>query len=65
MKELAKIAADTIAEHYENRDYSRAIREIMALADKANQFIDAQAPWVLIKDEDTQEQAHQVPAAQI
>ena len=53
-------ASDTIAEHYENREYSRAIREIMTLADKANQFIDAQAPWVLIKNEDTQEQAHQV-----
>ena len=53
-------ASDTIADHYENREYSRAIREIMTLADKANQFIDAQAPWVLIKNEDTQEQAHQV-----
>jgi methionyl-tRNA synthetase len=53
-------ASDIIAEHYENREYSRAIREIMTLADKANQFIDAQAPWVLIKSEETQEQAHQV-----
>lgn len=32
----------------------------MALADKANQFIDTNAPWVLIKNENTQEQAHQV-----
>ncbi|MBE0363306.1 methionyl-tRNA synthetase [Pseudoalteromonas ulvae UL12] len=53
-------AAESIANHFEGRDYSRAIREIMALADKANQFIDAQAPWVLIKDETKQEQAHQV-----
>ncbi|MBB1291995.1 methionine--tRNA ligase [Pseudoalteromonas sp. SR41-4] len=53
-------ATDTVAQHYENRDYSRAIREIMALADKANQFIDTAAPWVLIKDEAKQEQAHQV-----
>ncbi|AOT08569.1 methionine--tRNA ligase [Pseudoalteromonas luteoviolacea] len=53
-------AADIIATHYENREYSRAIREIMTLADKANQFIDAEAPWVLIKDEATQERAHQV-----
>ncbi|MFT6787021.1 MAG: methionyl-tRNA synthetase [Pseudoalteromonas rhizosphaerae] len=53
-------ATDTVAQHYENRDYSRAIREIMALADKANQFIDTAAPWVLIKDETKQEQAHQV-----
>ena len=53
-------ATDTVAQHYENRDYSRAIREIMALADKANQFIDTAAPWVLIKDQAKQEQAHQV-----
>lgn len=53
-------ATDTVAQHYENRDYSRAIREIMALADKANQFIDTAAPWVLIKDEAKQEEAHQV-----
>ncbi|NMM39419.1 methionine--tRNA ligase [Pseudoalteromonas arctica] len=53
-------ATDTVAQHYENRDYSRAIREIMVLADKANQFIDTAAPWVLIKDETKQEQAHQV-----
>ncbi|MBQ4812845.1 methionine--tRNA ligase [Pseudoalteromonas luteoviolacea] len=59
---LAEFSAvsETIATHYENREYSRAIREIMTLADKANQFIDAEAPWVLIKDEATQERAHQV-----
>ncbi|KZN32383.1 methionyl-tRNA synthetase [Pseudoalteromonas luteoviolacea CPMOR-2] len=59
---LAEFTAvsETIATHYENREYSRAIREIMTLADKANQFIDAEAPWVLIKDEATQERAHQV-----
>ncbi|MCF6440816.1 methionine--tRNA ligase [Pseudoalteromonas luteoviolacea] len=59
---LAEFSAvsDTIASHFENREYSRAIREIMTLADKANQFIDAEAPWVLIKDEATHERAHQV-----
>lgn len=53
-------AAPSITTHYENRDYSRAIREIMALADKANQFIDGAAPWVLIKDETKQQEAHEV-----
>ena len=53
-------ASASIANHYENRDYSRAIREIMALADKANQFIDAKAPWVLIKDETKQQETHDV-----
>ena len=53
-------AAPSITAHYENREYSRAIREIMALADKANQFIDGAAPWVLIKDETKQQEAHEV-----
>jgi methionyl-tRNA synthetase len=57
--EFASVA-EQIAEYFENREYSRAIRDIMALADKANQYIDAAAPWVLVKNEETQEQAHQV-----
>ncbi len=44
-------AATSIAAAYEKRRYNQAIREIMALADKANQYIDEQKPWVLIKDE--------------
>lgn len=43
--------AEQIASSYENRQYSRAMRDIMALADKANQYIDENKPWVLIKDE--------------
>ncbi len=44
-------AAASIADQYEKRRYSQAIREIMALADKANQYVDEQKPWVLAKDE--------------
>lgn len=44
-------ASDSIAEQFEKRRYSQAIREIMALADKANQYVDEQKPWVLAKDE--------------
>lgn len=44
-------ASDSIALAYENREYSRAMREIMAIADKANQYIDAAEPWVLAKQE--------------
>ena len=40
---------------YEQREYSKAIREIMRLADKANQYIDKMQPWVLIKDKDNNE----------
>ena len=42
---------DQIADDFEQRKYSKAIREIMALADRANQYIDSAKPWVLIKDE--------------
>jgi len=42
-------AATGIAKSYEQRDFSRAIREIMALADRANAWIAEQAPWALNK----------------
>ena len=44
-------ALDSVADDYENRRYSKAMRDVMALADKANQYIDSAKPWVLIKDE--------------
>ncbi|MGB2115283.1 MAG: methionine--tRNA ligase [Porticoccaceae bacterium] len=43
-------AGTIIAEHYENREYSKAIREIMAQADAANEYIAAKEPWKLNKD---------------
>jgi methionyl-tRNA synthetase len=43
-------AGDAIAEHYEAREYGKAMREVMALADRANQYIDERKPWVLAKD---------------
>lgn len=44
-------AAATIADYYENREFGKAMRDVMALADKANQYIDEQQPWVTIKDD--------------
>ncbi|WP_160062251.1 methionine--tRNA ligase [Psychromonas sp. L1A2] len=44
-------AGDSIAEQFEKREFSRAIREIMALADIANKYIDDKAPWALAKVE--------------
>ncbi|UNU29699.1 methionine--tRNA ligase [Aeromonas hydrophila] len=44
-------ARSAIAEAYESREFSRAIREIMALADKANRYVDDKAPWVIAKQE--------------
>lgn len=46
-------AGDLIAEHFESREYGKAVREIMRLADIANTYIAEQAPWVLAKDEAT------------
>ena len=44
-------ASEPIARHYENREFSKAMRMIMTLADKANRYIDEHKPWVMIKDE--------------
>ena len=46
--------AARVAEAYEKREYGKAMREIMALADRLNQYIDEQQPWVRIKDESQQ-----------
>ncbi len=53
-------AGDAIAESYENRDYNRAMRDIMALADRANQYIDQKQPWVIAKQESKDQELHQV-----
>lgn len=47
----AVAAGHGIAEAYEKREYARAMREIMHIADKANQYIDNAEPWVLAKQE--------------
>ncbi len=53
-------ASDSLSSAYENRQYSRAMREIMALADQANQYVDAAAPWVLIKDETRRDEVQSI-----
>ena len=40
-----------ISKYYENLELNKAMKEIMTLADKANQYIDKMEPWILIKDE--------------
>jgi len=37
-------------ELYENREFGQAMRKIMLLADQANQYLDREKPWVMIKD---------------
>jgi methionyl-tRNA synthetase len=51
---------DTIAQHYEQREFGKAMREIMALADKANQYIDEKKPWTIAKQEGEDAQLHDV-----
>ena len=48
-------AGDTIAELYEQREFAKAMREIMNLADAANEYIAEKAPWSLAKEEGSEQ----------
>jgi methionyl-tRNA synthetase len=49
-----------VGDLYDQYEFSKAVREIMALADRANQYIDAQQPWKLIKEENQREKVQQI-----
>ncbi len=51
---------DAIAELYELREFNKAMREVVALADRANQYIDEKKPWVLAKQEGSAAEVHAV-----
>ncbi|MBT3815902.1 MAG: methionine--tRNA ligase [Methylococcales bacterium] len=51
---------ETIAQLYEGREFGKAMREIMALADLANQYIDDKKPWVIAKAENQDQELHEV-----
>lgn len=51
---------DKIAELFETREFNKAVREIVALADRANQYIDEKKPWVLAKQDNAADQVHDV-----
>lgn len=53
-------AGDSIGRHYEALNFSRAVREIMLLADQANYYIDAEKPWQAIKDPARWPHVHEV-----
>ncbi|MBX3666513.1 MAG: methionine--tRNA ligase [Burkholderiales bacterium] len=58
----AFISRDTwnrIGMHYEEREYGKAVREIMRLADLANQYVDTKKPWELAKLKDHETELHQ------
>jgi methionyl-tRNA synthetase len=52
--------AAEIAAHYESREFGKALREVMALADTANQFVDEQKPWELSKQAGAEHRLHEV-----
>lgn len=54
------LKGDLIADLYERREYHQAVREIMALADIANQYIDAMKPWVLAKAPESLPQVQEI-----
>ena len=53
-------ANDMIAEFYETREFGKAMREIMALADKANRYIDDKKPWLIAKEVGKEAELHDV-----
>ncbi len=58
--EALQVKSKTISSHYENREFAEAVREIMALADTANAYVDEMKPWVLAKDAAQKDLLHQV-----
>lgn len=59
---LQQLAAqsESIAADYEQREYAKALREIMALADAVNEYVDANKPWELAKQEGQEARLHRV-----
>ncbi len=55
-----RVSQANIAELYESREYSKAMREIMLLADEVNQYIDENKPWVLIKEEGREQEVQAI-----
>jgi methionyl-tRNA synthetase len=60
LAEEVMAAGDSIAAHYEARDFARGMREIMALADKVNEYIAVKEPWQLVKDETKQQEVQDI-----
>jgi methionyl-tRNA synthetase len=52
--------ADAIANLYEQREFGKAMREIMAFADRINQYVDAEKPWDLARKPEESERLHRV-----
>ena len=55
-----ELASEKIRDLYESREFAKAMREIMLLADLANRYINDEKPWVVAKDPNGDERLHQV-----
>ncbi|MFY9314947.1 MAG: methionine--tRNA ligase [Burkholderiales bacterium] len=58
--EEIRVAAPEIARHYEDREFGKALRRIMELADQVNAYVDAQKPWDLAKSPGQSARLHEV-----
>ena len=58
-------ASSEIAGYYEDRSFGQAMRSIMKLADKANQYIDEKKPWQLAKEEGKMQEVHEITSLAI
>jgi len=58
-------ASSEIAAHYEDRNFGHAMKSIMKLADKANQYIDDKKPWQLAKEEGKEQEVHEITSLAI
>jgi methionyl-tRNA synthetase len=58
-------ASSEIAGYYEDRNFGQAMRSIMKLADKANQYIDDKKPWQLAKEEGKMQEVHEITSLAI
>ncbi len=59
LKEIAS-ASEKIAELYEGREYAKALRTVMELADKVNGFVDENKPWEIAKDPEREAELQRV-----
>ncbi|CAN7614767.1 MULTISPECIES: methionine--tRNA ligase [unclassified Variovorax] len=61
--EVLRLEAENIRTLYDSRDFARALREIMALADHVNAYVDANKPWELAKQAGQEARLHDVCSA--
>ncbi|MBT2301126.1 methionine--tRNA ligase [Variovorax paradoxus] len=61
--EVLRLEAENIRALYDSRDFARALREIMALADHVNAYVDANKPWELAKQAGQEARLHDVCSA--